>query len=87
MKYNPLVEYTQTLIEPLPDLYTLWEAGEYAIQVLPRQDLDEDGVNKYWRIFGKFPNEFAAAVYRSLPDDVEFQSYDHLQNKLTLFKL
>jgi hypothetical protein len=33
-----------------------------------------------------FLNEFAAALARSLPRDVEFKSYDHLQNKLTLFK-
>ena len=84
MKYNPLVEYTQTLIEPFPNRYTM---GEYTIPVLPRQDLDQDGLKKYWRIFAKFPNEFAAAVSRLLPDDVEFKSYNNLQNKLTLFKL
>jgi hypothetical protein len=83
MKYNPLVEYTQTLINPLPNRYTM---GEYSIQVLPRQDLDEDGVAKFWRIFAKFPNEFVAAVINLLPHDIEFKSYDHLANKLTLFK-
>lgn len=83
MKYNPLVEYTQTLIEPLPNRYTM---GEYSVCVLPRQDLDYDGVAKFWRIFSKFPNEFASAVANLLPDDVEFKFYDHLNNKLTLFK-
>ena len=83
MRYNPLVEYTQTLIEPLPNRYTM---GEYSVQVLPRQDLDEDGVAKYWRIFSKFPNEFAAAVSRLTPSDIEFRSYDFLSNKFTLFK-
>ena len=83
MRHNPLVEYAQTLIEPLPNRYTM---GEYSIRVLPRQDLDEDGVAKFWRIFSKFPNEFAAAVASFLPHDVEFKSYDHLNNKLTLFK-
>jgi hypothetical protein len=83
MRYNPLVQYTQTLIEPLPNRYTM---GEYSIRVLPRQDLDYDGVAKFWRIFSKFPNEFAAAVANLVPSDVEFKSYDHLANKLTLFK-
>ena len=83
MKYNPLVEYIQTLVEPFPNRYTM---GEYSISVAPRQDLTYEENAKYWRVFSRFPNEFAAALARSLPHDVEFKSYDHLQNKLTLIK-
>jgi len=82
-KYNPLVEYIQTLIQPFPNRYTM---GEYTISVSPRSDLTEEEIVKYWRVFGKFPNEFASACARMLPRDIEFRSYDHLQNKLTLFK-
>jgi len=82
-KPNPLADYITTLVEPFPNRYTM---GEFTITVTPRADLDDDGVQRYWRAFSKFPNDFAAALNRMLPRDVEFRSYDHLQNKLTLFK-
>ena len=82
-KPNPLADYITTLVEPFPNRYTM---GEFTITVTPRADLDDDGVQRYWRAFSKFPNDFAAALNRMLPRDVEFGSYDHLQNKLTLFK-
>jgi len=84
MKYNPAVEYIQTLIRPLASRHT---RGNYSVQVLPREDLTDDETTKYWRFFNKFPNEFAAAVYRNLPSDVEFVSYEHLRNQLNLIKL
>jgi len=82
-KPNPLADYITTLVEPFPNRYTM---GEYTISVSPRADLDDDGVQRYWRAFSKFPNDFAAALNRMLPRDVEFRSYDHLSNTLTLFK-
>ena len=82
-KPNPLADYITTLVEPFPNRYTM---GEYTISVSPRADLDDDGVQRYWRAFSKFPNDFVAALNRMLPRDVEFRSYDHLSNTLTLFK-
>jgi len=55
--------------------------------VLPHDDLDYDGVEKFWRLFKKFPNDFAAAAVSLLPDDVEFIQYDHLNNILFANKL
>jgi hypothetical protein len=52
MKYNPLVEYIQTLVEPFPNRYTM---GEYSISVAPRQDLTYEENAKYWRVFSRFP--------------------------------
>ena len=83
MKPNPLADYIQTLVEPFPSRRTV---GEYSFSVTPRVDLDEDGELRYWRAFRKFPNDFAAALNRMLPRDVEFVSYDHLSNTLTLIK-
>ena len=82
-KPNPLAEYISTLVEPFSHRY---KEGEYTITVAPRVDLDDEGVQRYWRAFSKFPNDFAAALNRMLPRDVQFVSYDHLSNKLTLLK-
>ena len=54
------------------------------LQPKPKEGLSDDEIEKFWSYFGKFPNEFAAAVARSLPDDVEFIQYDHLQNLVTV---
>jgi hypothetical protein len=83
-KPNPLADYITTLVEPFSNRYSV---GEYTITVTPRADLDDEGVNRYWRAFNKFPNDFAAALNRMLPKDVEFIQYDHLSNTLTLLKL
>ena len=79
-----LSQYITEFINPYPNRYTrgLWE-----IRILPHDDLDYDGVQKFWRFFKKFPNEFAAAAVSLLPDDVEFIQYDHLQNVLLAKKL
>ncbi len=56
------------------------------MRILPNTDLDDDGMQRYWRVHKKFPNDFAGAINRMLPKDVDFISYDHLENKLKLFK-
>jgi len=38
-------------------------------------------------MFKKFPNDFAAAAISLLPKDVEFVSYDHLNNIILGTKL
>ena len=79
-----LSEYITEFINPYPNRYT---RGAWEIRVLPREDLDYDGVKKYWRLFKKFPNDFASAAASMLPDDVEFVKYDHLANILFAQKL
>ena len=81
---NMLQEYIREFINPYPNRYT---RGEYEIRVLPHEDLDDEGVEKYWRMFKKFPNDFAAAAVSMLPRDVEFIQYDHLANILFAKKL
>jgi hypothetical protein len=81
---NLLQEHITEFIQPFPNRYT---RGQYEVRVLPRQDLDYDGVAKFWRLFAKFPNDFAAAAVSLLPDDVEFIQYDHLNNILFANKL
>ena len=76
---NLLQEHIREYINPYPNRYT---RGDYEIRVLPHEDLDYDGVQKFWRLFKKFPNDFAAAAVSLLPRDVEFKEYDHLQNIL-----
>jgi len=81
---NMLQEHIREFINPFPNRYT---RGAWEIRVLPHEDLDYDGVQKFWRLFKKFPNDFAAAAVSLLPDDVEFVQYDHLNNILFANKL
>ena len=81
---NMLQEHIREFINPFPNRYT---RGAWEIRVLPHDDLDYDGVEKFWRLFKKFPNDFAAAAVSLLPDDVEFIQYDHLNNILFANKL
>ena len=81
---NLLQEHIREFINPYPNRYT---RGAWEIRVLPHEDLDYDGVQKFWRLFKKFPNDFAAAAVSLLPDDVEFIQYDHLNNVLFANKL
>jgi hypothetical protein len=81
---NLLQDYIREFIEPYPNRYTM---GEYETRVLPKSTLDYDGVAKFWSLFAKFPNDFAAAAVSLLPRDVEFIQYDHLNNVLFLKKL
>ena len=81
---NMLQEHIRDYINPYPNRYT---RGNFEIRVLPHEDLDDEGVEKYWRMFKKFPNDFAAAAASLLPDDVEFIQYDHLANVLFATKL
>ena len=81
---NMLQEHIREFINPYPNRYT---RGDFEIRVLPHEDLDDEGVEKYWRMFKKFPNDFAAAAASLLPDDVEFIQYDHLANVLFATKL
>ena len=81
---NMLQEHIREFINPYPNRYT---RGNYEIRVLPHEDLDYDGEQKFWRLFKKFPNDFAAAAASLLPDDVEFIQYDHLANVLFAKKL
>jgi|TARA_B100000085_G_scaffold108981_1_gene99462 hypothetical protein len=76
---NMLQEHIREFINPYPNRYT---RGDYEIRVLPHEDLDYDGVQKFWRLFKKFPNDFAAAAVSLLPRDVKFVQYDHLNNIL-----
>ena len=62
---------------------TVDKKGTYRTPVVPRADLDDDQVDRYWRLFGKYPNDFAAAVNKLLPKSKTFVTYDHLNNILT----
>ena len=53
---NMLQEHIREYINPYPSRYT---RGKWEIRVLPHDDLDDEGVEKYWRMFKKFPNDFA----------------------------
>ena len=81
---NMLQEHIREFINPFPNRYT---RGAWEIRVLPHEDLDYDGVQKFWRLFKKFPNDFAAAAVSLLPRDVKFIQYDHLNNILFATKL
>ena len=62
---------------------TVDDKGTYRTPVVPRAELDDDQVDRYWRLFGKYPNDSAAAVNKLLPKSKTFVTYDHLNNILT----
>ena len=65
MKMKPaLKEHIREYINPFPNRYT---RGMFEIRVLPHEDLDYEGTLKFWRMFKKFPNDFAAAAVGNKP--------------------
>ena len=76
---NMLADHIKDYIQPFP---IRRNRGEFEVRVLPHEDLDYDGVQKFWHYFSKFPNDFASAAASLLPKDVEFIQYDHLANIL-----
>ena len=81
---NMLKEHIRDYINPFPNRHT---RGQYELRVLPHDSLRFDDSIKFWRMFKKFPNDFAAAAVSLLPKDVEFIQYDHLANIIHARKL
>ena len=79
-----IVSDIKKLLAPLPNRYT---RGEYSVPVNTTAEQCSDEYRRFWRYHGHFTLEFTRAIIESLPNDVEFVSYDHLNNKLTLIKL
>ena len=66
----------------ISDLFAPINYDESPVRIRPREDLEDDMVNKFWRYHGRFPNDFARAIVEILPEDKTFVSYDHLANSL-----
>ena len=79
-----IVSDIKNMLAPLPSRYT---RGEYSVPVTTTADPMSDDYRRFWRYHGHFTLEFTKALIESLPKDVDFVSYDHLNNKLTLIKL
>ena len=79
-----IVSDIKTMLEPLPSRYS---RGEYTVPVKTMAEPLTDEYRRFWRYHGHYTLEFTRAIIESLPKDVEFVSYDHLNNKLTLIKL
>jgi hypothetical protein len=79
-----IVSDIKSMLAPLPNRYS---RGEYSVTVSTTADPFSEEYRRFWRYHGHFTLEFTKALMESLPSDVEFVSYDHLNNKLTLIKL
>ena len=79
-----IVSDIKTMLQPLPSRYS---RGEYTVPVKTTAEPLTDEYRRFWRYHGHYTLEFTRAIMESLPKDVEFVSYDHLNNKLTLIKL
>ena len=79
-----IVSDIKNMLAPLPNRYT---RGEFSVPVTTTADPMSDDYRRFWRYHGHFTLEFTKALIESLPKDVDFVSYDHLNNKLTLIKL
>jgi hypothetical protein len=79
-----VVSDIKSMLKPLPTHYS---RGEYSIPVTTTAEPLTDEYRRFWRYHGHYTLEFTKALMQSLPKDVKFVSYDHLNNKLTLIKL
>ena len=79
-----IVSDIKNMLVPLPARYT---RGEYSVSVNTNAEQYSDEYRRFWRYHGHYTLEFTKALIESLPKDVDFVSYDHLNNKLTLIKL
>ena len=79
-----IVSDIKGMLAPLPARYS---RGEYTVPVKTTAEQYTDEYRRFWRYHGHFTLEFTRAIIESLPNDVKFVSYDHLNNQLTLIKL
>jgi len=79
-----IVSDIKSMLAPLASRYS---RGEYSVPVKTTAVTGSEEYRRFWRYHGHFTLEFTKALIESLPKDVEFVSYDHLNNKLTLIKL
>ena len=47
---DELLELIQPVVQDVVQV-----EGTFQTRVVPRQDLDDDQVDRYWRLFGKYP--------------------------------
>ena len=80
MKKNLFHEYISEFIDFRFD----YADGDAVVRPVPKAGLDDDGVKKFWRLFSRYPNDFAASAVKALPKDVEFVSYEQLNNVFQL---
>ena len=73
-------DLVENLIQP-PGVNPFY--GTHTTSVVPRTDLSEEDLTRYWRYFKRFPNEYASAVNKLLPSSCQLISFDHLNNVLT----
>lgn len=66
----------------ISDLFAPIDYSESPVRIRPREDLEPEQVQKFWRYHGRFPNDFARAIVEVLPEDKTFVQYDHLANSL-----
>lgn len=70
---NIVADHLQSLLLILPIDSTTYRP-------VPKSTLTEQELKQFWKYHGRFPNDFARAIVNSLPDDLQFVSYDHLSN-------
>jgi hypothetical protein len=51
---------------------------------VPKSTLTDQELKQFWKYHSRFPNDFARAILDSLPNNLQFVSYDHLSNLITV---
>jgi hypothetical protein len=74
---NIVADHLQSLLAILP-------INSTTCRPIPKSSLTEEETKLFWKYHGRFPNDFARAILNSLPDDLQFVSYDHLSNLITV---
>lgn len=74
-----VIDHISSMLQPLPEL----SVGYHTLTIEPKS-LSYREYQLFWRYHDHFSMEFIKALVDSLPDQYNFISYDHLNNKLKI---
>jgi len=77
-----IVAHVKELLAPLD----IQASKQYTIKVKTNAEPYSDDERQFWRYQSRFTLEFCKALEEVLPSDLEFLSYNHLTNDLTIVR-
>ena len=77
-----IVAHVKELLAPLD----IQSSKQYTIKVKTNAEPYSDDERQFWRYQSRFTLEFCKALEEVLPSDLEFLSYNHLTNDLTIVR-
>jgi hypothetical protein len=72
------------VVDHVKELMLLIPLSQTEYRPIPKESLTPKETELFWRYHGHFPNDFAKAIQESLPENQNFITYDHLNNRVTV---